>query len=130
MFGMSLNIIIFQKFNTDDELCFSSVIFLFPLKIIEKNRNNRQVIRHILLKKDGDSVNYGLSVESVDYKVDEKGMKTKVTVGYTLSGTKVIIEEPEHTEEEMMKIFENMMLNGGFEMLGYDSKSVRSYSVI
>lgn len=74
-------------------------------------------------------MNYELSVESVDYKVDEKGIKTKVTVGYTLSGTKVIIEEPEHTEDEMMEIFENMMRNGGFEMLGYDPKSVRSYSV-
>ena len=64
----------------------------------------------------------------MDYNVDEKGIKTKVTVGYTLSGTKVIIEEPEHTEDEMMKIFKNMMRNGGFEMLGYDLKSVRAYT--
>ena len=57
-------------------------------------------------------MSYELSVESVDYKFDENGRKIKVTVGYTSSGTKVIIEEPEHSEEEMMKIFENMMLNG------------------
>ena len=41
----------------------------------------------------------------------------------------MIIEEPEHSEEEMMKIFENMMLNGGFEILGYDPKSIKSYVI-
>lgn len=74
-------------------------------------------------------MSYELSVESVDYKFDENGRKIKVTVGYTSSGTKVIIEEPEHSGEEMMKIFENMMLNGGFEILGYDPKSIKSYVI-
>ena len=74
-------------------------------------------------------MSYELSVESVDYKFDENVRKIKVTVGYRSSGTKVIIEEPEHSEEEMMKIFENMMLNGGFEILGYDPKSIKSYVI-
>lgn len=74
-------------------------------------------------------MNFDLSIESVEYKYDENDRKIKVTVGHTSSGTKVIIEEPEHSEEEMMKIFENMMLNGGFEILGYDPKSIKSYTI-
>lgn len=74
-------------------------------------------------------MSYELIVESVEYKTDDDGKRIKVTVGRTISGTKVIMEEPEHTEEELQKIFENMLLRSGLEILGYDPKSVKRYIV-
>lgn len=69
-----------------------------------------------------------LNIISVEYKIVDN-VKIKVTTGISPGGTKLIIEEPEHTEEEKIRLFEKMLYSVGYRILGYDPDSVERFEI-